>query len=275
MANASKRRDAASTAVENALKTVVANIRFMGADAPVRSIVITSSVPNEGKTFVATRLAEALATSGKSTLLMECDLRRRSVASRLGTHARHGMYAALMNQVRLEDAIVQTKTPRLDFLDAEPGIPNPSDLFSSKRFSSFLDMLDERYDYVVIDTPPVSAFADAAVLSHLADATLLVVRENFTHREQLVETYAQLQKADGNVTGVIMNGCKRRHSEYYQYYYSKGARDTDARTAPQPVAARPLDAAGRDEGARGDARPSRRRGRTASDGEAGGAHFAD
>jgi capsular exopolysaccharide synthesis family protein len=225
----SRKNDADVTELNNAAKTLLANIRFMDVDDPIKTIVITSSIPNEGKSFVAERLSEAIATSGKSVLLMEGDLRRRTLAHRVGVHARHGLYSVLAGSTSPSDAIVITHVPYMYFLDAEPNIPNPSDLFNSHRFATFMSGLANSYDYVVIDTPPVGAFIDAAVLSHMADATLLIVRENFTKRDQIKDAYEQLQKAGGNVTGVVMNYCKHQSNEYYYSYYYN---DADEDSAP-------------------------------------------
>ncbi len=213
------KRGSGDVEIKNAAKTLLANIRFLDVDNPVKTIVVTSSIPNEGKSYVSQLLCEAIATSGKTVLLVECDLRRRTLASRLGVHARHGLYGVLSGDVTAQSAIVATRTPNMYFLDAEPNIPNPSDLFASHRFAQLLEGLSKAYDYVVLDTPPVTAFVDAAVLSHLADATFLVIRENFTRREQVRNTYDQLSKTGGKISGVIMNYCKYQSGDYYYSYY--------------------------------------------------------
>ena len=150
--------------MQNAIKTLAANIRFASVDDPIRSIVVTSSVPNEGKTTVAISLAEAIASSGSSVLLLECDMRRRSIANSLGIHARSGVYSVLCGQTALADAMVATGTRGMYFLDSEPHIPNPDVLLSSKRFRKMVDAALDSFDYVIFDTPPLSAFVDAAVL---------------------------------------------------------------------------------------------------------------
>ncbi|WP_165043856.1 CpsD/CapB family tyrosine-protein kinase [Adlercreutzia sp. ZJ138] len=216
-----KKAQASKLEVQNAAKTLLANIRFMGVDNPIRSIVITSSIPNEGKSTVSLNLAQAIATSGKQVLLVECDMRRRSLADDLGTHARSGLYAVLSDQATLDAAVVSTRQQNMYFLDAEPHIPNPADILASKRFRRLMKTLEEAYDYVIFDTPPVGTFVDAAVLSSLADATILVVRENFTKRQTLVDAYEQLKKAEANVIGVVMNYCEMESSEYYYAYYNK------------------------------------------------------
>ena len=193
---------------------------------------MTSSVPNEGKTTVAISLAEAIASSGSSVLLLECDMRRRSIANSLGIHARSGVYSVLCGQTALADAMVATGTRGMYFLDSEPHIPNPDVLLSSKRFRKMVDAALDSFDYVIFDTPPLSAFVDAAVLSTVADGTLLVVGQNVVRRDELVSSHAQLEKAGANLIGAVMNLCKSEKSEYYTEYYSRGGDDSNAPAAP-------------------------------------------
>ena len=208
-------------AVQNAAKTLLANIRFASVDSPIKSVVITSSVPNEGKSTVAYYLAQAVASSGKRTLLVECDMRRRSLANITGARARFGMYSVLSYQVDLGNAVVPTHHKNLFLLDSEPHIPNPADILASQRFRALIAMMEDAYDFVVIDTPPVGTFVDAAIVSCLADAVALVVRERFVKRTELEHAYDQLKKADVNVIGVVMNMCETESSEYYYAYYNK------------------------------------------------------
>ena len=205
--------------IDNSAKTLLANIRFMSVDNPVRTVVITSSIPDEGKTFVAANLASAMATSGMRTLLVECDMRRRSVSSMLRMHAQHGLYAVLSGEVSLEDAIVPTDTKRLFFLDAEPHIPNPSDLLNSRRFTDLINMAKAAFDYVVFDTPPVGTFVDAAVLGAKVDALFMVVREGYTHKDEIARAADQLKAANVPLSGIVMNFCERNSNNYYYEYY--------------------------------------------------------
>lgn len=216
-----KKASSDALVVQNAAKTLLANIRFASVDRPVKCIVLTSSVPNEGKSTVAYNLAQAIASSGKRTLIVECDMRRRSLADMIGARARHGIYAVLSGQVELDEALVATSHRNLFFLDSEPHIPNPADILSSQRFRKLVAQMESDFDYVVIDTPPVGTFVDAAIIATLADATALVVRERFVKRAELQNAYDQLKKADANVIGVIMNMCEAESSEYYYAYYNK------------------------------------------------------
>ena len=218
-----KKKKSASNSLEvqNAAKTLFANIRLMSPDEPIRSIVMTSSVPNEGKSTTSVELARAIATSGATVVLVEADMRRRSLANMLNVRGRAGAYAVLTEQVTLDQAVSSTGTPNLYFLDVEPNIPNPADIVSSRRYAKLVDMLEREYDYVVFDTPPVGTFIDAAILSTLVDGTIIVVKPGSTKRDELLGAYEQLQKADAHVIGVCATFCEGTGSEYYYAYYTE------------------------------------------------------
>ena len=205
----------------NAMSTLYANLGFMSFDKPMRTIVVTSSVPNEGKTTVAVELARVMAVAGKRTLLVECDLRRRSLADRLGVRAPVGLCAVVMGDEEPGRAIVATRQPRMHFLDAEAGVTSPVDILDSQRFRRLLGCLAARYDHVVIDTPPVGAFVDAAVVAQVSDATLLVVREGFVERASVQKAAEQLRAAGANLVGTVMNCCDTATSAYYAAYGDK------------------------------------------------------
>ena len=207
--------------VQNAVKTLVANIRFASVDNPIRVIGVTSSIPNEGKSTVSYALAQALANGGQTVLLIDCDLRRRFLANMVGVHAQAGIYGVLSGQVSIEDAAVRTHSNGLYFLDCEPHIPNPVDILSSRRFKDFLAQMRDKFTYVVVDTPPLTAFVDGAVISQNVDGMLLVVRQDQTKRDDVLAAYEQLQKADANVIGCVLNFADNEKSDYYYSYYNK------------------------------------------------------
>ena len=200
--------------VQNA--ALLANIRFASVDDPIRTITVTSSIPNEGKSTVSINLAQAIATSGKSVLLVEADMRRRSLADMLGVRSRGGLYAVLSEQVSIDQAIV------FYFLDAEPHIPNPADIIVSHRFAKLVKALSAKFQYVIFDAPPVGTFIDAAEIASLTDGALFVVRENFTKREEALNAIGQLKKSEKvKLIGTVMNYCETETSEYYYSYYTK------------------------------------------------------
>lgn len=224
-----KKKKAASNTLEiqNAVKTMLANIRFASVDNPMQSIVLTSAVPNEGKTTTTIELAKAIASAGNSVLLVEADMCRRSAASILGVHAAHGAYAVMSHALSLREAVVSTGTPNFYFLDTEPNIPNPADLLSSRAYAKLVDDACNAYDYVLFDTPPVGTFVDAAILSRLVDGVILVVKIGGAKRDEILTAYDQLQKAEANVIGACATFCEGTGSEYYYAYYNKDNQRVD------------------------------------------------
>lgn len=212
--------------IQNAAKTLKANIQFASVDSPIQSVLLTSSVPDEGKSTIAVNLAQSFAQAGKKVILVECDLRRRSIAHMLGVHTKGGLYAVLSGQASLEEMVVPLSQSNMFFLDCEPNIPNPADILNSKRFAKLVGNLEDHYDYVIFDTPPVGAFIDAAVLSQLVDGVLFVVRRDFAKREQIASAFDQLKKAGANVLGTVLNYAESSSDGYYYSNYYGGSKDT-------------------------------------------------
>ena len=221
------RRKGNALEIANAVKTLYANIRFASVDHPVKSIVITSSVPNEGKTTTTCELAKAIAGAGNTVLLIECDMRRRDLATRLDVRPAKGSYAVMSGDCTLEQAVAKTATKGVFFLDTEPNIPNPADLLSSRAFARLIEEAQGVYDYVVLDTPPVGTFVDAAIAGRLVDGVVLVAKMGGPKRDELLNAYDQLVKADAHILGVCTTFCEGTGSEYYYAYYDKGGNRLD------------------------------------------------
>lgn len=210
-----------SQALQNDFKTLFTNIRFSSLDDDIHTIMLTSSMPNEGKTTSAINLAAAIASSVQRVCLVEADMRRRSAATALDVHPQNGMYAYLSGNVSLQSIITTTRQPSMYFIDAEPNIPNPADILSSKRYAGFIKDLENEFDYVVFDAPPLGSFVDAAILGTQVDGTLLVVKQGSTKRKAVFETLDQLNKVNAHVLGLVMNYCEGNSSDYYYAYYQQ------------------------------------------------------
>lgn len=232
------------TRLRNSLDTLFANVRFAGVDRPIRSLAVCGTLPGEGKTTVSVGLARRMAASGKRTLLVECDLRHRSLAKALGVVQRGagGICSALLGTTDLRDAIVPTPDAGLWLLDAEPGVPTATEVLSSRRFGSLVGELEETWDYVVLDTPPLDAVIDGALVASVTDAAVLVVRTGKTPRRKLAKAYDQLLKAGASVIGTVMNCCGDPDDDYsrYERYYRVDNREG----APAVVPAAPKVAGG-------------------------------
>ena len=205
--------------LKNAVDTLMANIEFQSIDKPICSIVLTSSVPDEGKTTTTWNLAKSLSSAGHSVLVVECDMRRRSIATVIGKHPKIGLHSVITGKAKLSDAVVLTDEDNVWFLDAESGIPNPNGLLSSAKMRDFISEAELRYDYVLFDTPPVTTFVDAAQLASICDATVLVFRGGKPRRSEFIEAYEQLKAANANVIGICATFSKMKSRSSYYYYY--------------------------------------------------------
>ena len=210
-------------------RQVRTNLQFLDVDHPPRSIVVTSAVPGEGKTTTAINLAAVLAEAGNRVALVEADLRRPRVARYLGLVEEVGLTNVLAGTADLEDVVQRTANDNVWLVAAGPHPPNPSELLGSTHMRTLLGRLAARYDYVVIDAPPLLPVTDAAVLTTVADGALVVARHGHTKRDQLARAVGNLAQVDGRVLGSILNMVPARGagSGYeYAYYY-----ETDPRPA--------------------------------------------
>jgi capsular exopolysaccharide synthesis family protein len=209
-----------------AARAIRTNLRFMAPDKPFRVLLVTSASPSEGKTTVASNLAIAMAQAGQNTLLLDADLRKPRVHRIFGKSSDVGLTVALLDRTVLTDELLATDVPNLSVLAAGPIPPNPAELLQSEKFAELLDELKERYDRIVIDSPPVGPVTDAAVLTTQVDGTVLVVRAFKTPREVVADAKRSLQTVGGRVVGAVLNAVNLQRSEYkgyYQYaYYRKG-----------------------------------------------------
>ena len=216
-----------SDAMRNAAGSLLANIEYSSVDKKIQTVVVTSAAPNEGKSTISLALAMAVCAKGKRCLLVEGDLRRRSLCAVLRAHPKHGLHAVLRGDASLRETVVNTDYKNLHFLDAEPGIPNPEEILSSQRFAELLEALKSEYDLIVIDTTPVGAFPDALLASRVADGTIMVIREGSTDKRAALLAVDQLRGAGARLLGTAINfqtkagGGSYGYYGYYGYYYEE------------------------------------------------------
>lgn len=201
-----KDRNSRSVAdARDAVQAAVTNLLFLRPDNLARVIAVCSPEDEEGRSTVACLAAQTLAAYNNNVLLIEGDLHNRSLADLIDVHPEFGLSAVINRRATLLDAIRSTKQSNLHFLDVEPECTNATGLFSSNNFKYLIKTLRKRYDYIIIDTPPVASFVYAAVIASEADATLLLARENVTRKNALRAGMVQLQKAGVEVAGVAVN----------------------------------------------------------------------
>jgi len=185
----------------------------------LRSIVVTSTAPEEGKTTTAANLAVAFAREGLRVLLVDCDHRRARQHKLFQIGWSPGLAQVVQGQVRLEDAIRETATPGLSILPAGTPPPGRADLLSTSQMRDLLGRLEEVYDLVLLDAPPLLALADATVLSVLADGVVLVVRAGKTERGAVEEARKRIKRVGARLLGAVLNDPDARISQKDEYYY--------------------------------------------------------
>jgi len=207
-----------------AYRQVRTNLQFLDVDNPPRAMVITSAVPNEGKTTTALNLAFALGESGHRVVLVEADLRRPRLVKYLQLVENVGMTNVLSGTAELDDVLQPTANPAVTVLASGPHPPNPSELLGSSRLQTLLATLRSRYDYIVFDAPPLLPVTDSAVLTAHADGAILVARHGHTERDKLARAAESLRSVDARVLGTILNMVPAKSSGYdYAYYYETDA----------------------------------------------------
>ena len=207
--------------VLDSIKTLRTNIQFASISREIKTIVMTSAVPNEGKSTVSTFLALAMAESGKKTLLVECDLRHTTLRKRMKIPRNVGVVSYLQGRTTLEESISATPYENMFFLDAEARVPNPVELISSEAFGEMIKALREMFDIVIFDTPPVGTFIDAALFAAKSDGTIILIKPGVVEKRLFKKCIEQLEKANANIMGVIFNGIEQMHAGYYGKYYSR------------------------------------------------------
>ncbi len=210
--------DPSSTRSES-FRTLRTNLQFVDIDRPPRTVVITSAVAGEGKSTTACNLAITLAQAGIRVALVESDLRRPKIAEYLGVEGSVGLTSVLIGRASLDDALQTWGRCGLAVLASGPIPPNPSELLGSGHMVALLRQLQQRFDVVIIDAPPLLPVTDAAVLSRICDGAVLVVRYGKTRREQLERTAQALHTVDARILGTVMNMAPTKGPDAYAYGY--------------------------------------------------------
>ena len=195
------------------------NLQFLDLDQRPRSLVITSAVPAEGKTFTSVNLAVALAQAGRRVLLVDGDLRRPRVAASLGLDSSAGLTTVLVGSAELKETIQVHEATGLHLLASGAKPPNPTEILQSRVTQALMLELRELYDMVIIDAPPLLPVADAAVLATITDGAIIVTRHGHTTREQLAEAVGRIDAVGARLFGVVFNMVRRRAHSSYDYYY--------------------------------------------------------
>ena len=199
-------------------RTIRTNIEFASVDRQMKSVMITSACPGEGKSTTAANLAVVFAQQGKKVLLIDADLRKPTVHTAFFLENTVGLTSVLLKKSSMEQAVQASNEKHLDVLTSGPIPPNPAELLSSKWMKELAYEACAAYDMVIFDTPPILAVADAQILGNVADGSVLVISSGKTEKEQAAKAKEALETCKSKLLGAIMNGKKlSKHSEYGYY----------------------------------------------------------
>lgn len=209
--------------VAEAVRAIRTNLLFMSVEKEVRTLLITSPNPREGKTTMTVNLAIALAQGGKRVVVVDTDLRRPRLHRIFDTENRAGASTVLIGESALDDVILRTSVEGLSIVTSGPIPPNPSELLHAGGFTEMLDALSDRFDVVICDSPPVNFVTDASVIAAQVDGAVLVVHANKTTRDELRMARRRLQEVGARLFGCVFNHLDRGRRSYdYNGYYVYG-----------------------------------------------------
>lgn len=203
-------------------RNIRTSIQFASsAGNPLKLVLVTSTEQEEGKTTLASNLAVVMDETNKKVLLIDGDLRRATAGKffSLVSSQNKGLSTLLSNaRSSPEEAIQSTQVKSLDFLPAGPIPPNPSELLNSSRLDEIFMQLEEQYDFIIVDSPPLLVVTDAQIFSSKVDGVILVVRENRTKRNNLLKCKTLLERSQARLIGFVYNGAKSMSAGNYKYY---------------------------------------------------------
>lgn len=201
-----------------AIKTLRTNIQLSGKS--IKTILVTSCFPNEGKSDVALSLVQELSSIGKKVLLIDGDIRKSDFVIRLGIEQEViGLSQFLSGQAEIKDLICSTNYPNLHIIFGGPVAPNPSGLLSEDLFRTFMKEIRNYYDYIVVDTPPVGSVIDAAVIARYCDGGIFVIEPGVVSYKLAQKCIRQIEKSGCRVIGAVMNKVDTKRDKYYSSYY--------------------------------------------------------
>ena len=213
-------------AAEEALNRLRVNIKFCGKNT--KKIVITSSVPNEGKSTVSVRLWKLLSEAGFPTVLVDVDLRKSEIQKKYQVEGiKEGLNHFLSGLAEYEDVVYETNIPNGQIVPVTTLLENPSALLEDPRLGELLDRLAEDYRYVIIDTPPLDNISDGALIASMSDGAVLVVRCGETSKALVRQSLQQLDRVGCPVLGTVLNRAEIRSGAYKKYYNRYGKKYGD------------------------------------------------
>lgn len=205
--------------IQEAYNTLRTNIRFAIPGEGCKRLCLTSGLASEGKSTTILNLAISFAETGSKVLLIDADMRRPSLARLLIEKASPGLSNVIVGFCEAEDAIRKDVRPNLDVLFAGDIPPNPLELLGNPRMKGIIDSMSKVYDYILVDTPPVSIVSDACEIANVTDGVLFLVRQNETEKDAVTRGVKQLELSNSRLLGFVLNGIISESTKGYKYRY--------------------------------------------------------
>jgi capsular exopolysaccharide synthesis family protein len=210
----------AKAQVAEQFRTLRTNIRYSSLGNEIKSIVVTSSMPDEGKSTIISNLAVAMANAGKRVIIVDCDLRKPTIHKRFSISNSQGLTNILVQDKKKTEIMIVTDVPNLYIIPSGPIPPNPSELLGSMAMKDTLEELTRTFDMVLIDTPPVLNISDAQILSALSQGTIIVASYGKSEKKALLSAKENIEKVGGKILGVVINKIPEKHNDIYGNYFS-------------------------------------------------------
>lgn len=209
-----------SSVVAEQFRTIRTNIQFSAVDKKIQSLVVTSAEPSEGKSTVSSNLAVVWAKQNEKVLLIDADLRWPTAHRTFNLLNAAGLSSYLSNNAVYEEIIQETEVPNLSVISSGPVPPNPAELLNSRHINTLIERLEDEYDIIIFDVPPINTVTDAQLLANKADGVILVVPQGIAEKGSVTHAVEQLNKVHAKVLGTVMNRFKADKAPgYYGGYY--------------------------------------------------------
>lgn len=208
-----------NTPAEEAYRTLRTNIRFLAFNDKIKTIAVTSYNQGEGKSTTSKNLGISFASAGKKTLLIDGDLRKPALLKEYISLIDIGLTNYLSSTESFNDIIKQTNIPNFFIIPCGPKPPNPAELVGSAKFKQLLNESEEKFDIIIIDTPPLGSVIDCAIIASQTDGVILVIEADKADYKKVQRVKEQLEKANARILGVVLNKMKKNeYKSYYSFY---------------------------------------------------------
>lgn len=210
------------SSISEAIKAIRTNLQFSSVDKKLKTVLVTSSMPSEGKSFISCNLATAFVQDGNKVLLVDCDMRKGRQHKVFQVNNEKGLSTLLLGPITMSNIksfIQKTKVNKLDILTMGIVPPNPSELLNSENMKNLIELISTEYDLVIFDGVPVNGLTDSVVMSKLVDKVVIVSAIKQTPMELLMQTKKTLESVNADIAGIIINKVPNKNGGYYYGNY--------------------------------------------------------